>query len=766
MTINSTIRKAGPFIGNGTASSFPFTYKVFQASDLDVVRLYKSTNVQTTLQLTTDYTVVLNQDQDSNPGGTVTLVAGPLATGYTLTMTSDVPNLQPTDLTNQGGFYPEVINDALDRATIQIQQLQEQTDRTLRLPLSSTVDAELPKPSPNDLIGWDATGNALTNVHPGSLASVVAYATAYCDVFVGNGITTSWTLTRNPAVLYNLDVSINGSTQEPTRDYTLSGTTFTMTTPPPIGARVVVKYKEGLPNYEGDSQDVRFVPGGAGAVPRSVQDKERETVSATDYMTDTQKINVRTNSGTIDVTAAILAARAQSPSIYLPAGTYMVSPFDIPANTYIKTDGFATVIKRNPSVASGPATINVIGSNVEIESFHYVGDIATGTGEWNHGIMVNSKSATGAISNITLHDIYAENVRGDGAYFGANSGYPLSNVRVGRVSGNNILRNAVSVCGCNNLEIQSITATNVGLFVFDIEPDQYNTPATNVRVGVIQGKSAGVVPASVTAYAAGIQFGVVDLEPTIYGTNSTPAYASGGEQSWGLVLRNTKDIRVDSFKAKNFKWNALWVVSNPGELGVQDMDVGYIDVANCGFDETVYNCYIWGNVIQRMRVGSVVADASATANKAIFKGNPNLVVSNVKATLGSGCVLAANVTNLVLDNAVVTGGTLAGNVSNGVVKNVQIDGAELAGYCGPMIFENVTATCSGYIFNSPNDEHLLKNCTLNGSYYFEGFYKRQYTSAFRMGTNWLWVDGAGKLRIKSATAPTTDLDGVVVGTQT
>ena len=111
MTISSTIRKAGPFIGNGSASSFPFTYKVFQASDLEVVRLDTSTNIETVLTLTTNYTVTLNTDQNSNPGGTVVLVGGPLATGYTLTMTSDVPNLQPTDLTNQGGFYPEVINE-------------------------------------------------------------------------------------------------------------------------------------------------------------------------------------------------------------------------------------------------------------------------------------------------------------------------------------------------------------------------------------------------------------------------------------------------------------------------------------------------------------------------------------------------------------------------------------------------------------------------------------------------------------------------------
>lgn len=308
MTINSTIRKAGPFIGNGTASSFPFTYKVFQASDLDVVRLDQSTNVQTTLQLTTNYTVTLNQDQDSNPGGTVTLVAGPLATGYTLTMTSDVPNLQPTDLTNQGGFYPEVINDALDRATIQIQQLQEQTDRSLRLPLSSTADAELPPSAPNELIGWDATGNNLINVDPSSLASVAAYATAYCDVFVGNGITTSWTLTRNPAVLYNLDVSINGSTQEPTRDYTLSGTTFTMTTPPPIGARVVVKYKEGLPNATADSQDVRFVPVGTGAVNTTVQSRLRNVVSVTDFMTAAEIADARTSTPTLGVQAAVQKA--------------------------------------------------------------------------------------------------------------------------------------------------------------------------------------------------------------------------------------------------------------------------------------------------------------------------------------------------------------------------------------------------------------------------------------------------------------------------
>lgn len=145
MTISSNNRKAGPFIGNGSAATFPFTFKVFQASDLFVVRLTVSTGTQSTLVLGTDYTVTLNLEQDSNPGGSITLVAGALASGYNLIITSDIGNLQPTDLTNQGGFYPEVINDSLDRATIQIQQLQEQTDRTLKYPVTDpSTGTELP----------------------------------------------------------------------------------------------------------------------------------------------------------------------------------------------------------------------------------------------------------------------------------------------------------------------------------------------------------------------------------------------------------------------------------------------------------------------------------------------------------------------------------------------------------------------------------------------------------------------------------------------
>jgi hypothetical protein len=140
MTISSETRKAGPFVGNDSSTSFPFTFKVFKADDLLVVRADEA-GVETVLVQGTNYTVSLNANQNANPGGTVTLGTA-LATDTTLVLTSAVENLQPTDLTNQGGFYPKVISDALDRATIQIQQLQEQVDRSAKLPITNAADAD------------------------------------------------------------------------------------------------------------------------------------------------------------------------------------------------------------------------------------------------------------------------------------------------------------------------------------------------------------------------------------------------------------------------------------------------------------------------------------------------------------------------------------------------------------------------------------------------------------------------------------------------
>jgi len=171
MTISSTVRIAGPFIGTGTATVFPFAFKVFTAANLQVVRADSSTGLESTLILNTDYTVSLNTDQDSNPGGNVTLSAF-LAVGFTMVITSDIANLQPTDLTNQGGFYPEVITDALDRATIQIQQMADELTRSIKIPISDglSLDMELPPVSgrASKYLVFDANGLPIVSAGSGT----------------------------------------------------------------------------------------------------------------------------------------------------------------------------------------------------------------------------------------------------------------------------------------------------------------------------------------------------------------------------------------------------------------------------------------------------------------------------------------------------------------------------------------------------------------------------------------------------------------------
>ena len=165
MTISTELRKAGPFTGNGATTAFPFSFKVFAATDATVTVANTQGN-ESVLALGADYAVALNADQDAAPGGTVTLAA-PLSTGYRLVVSSAVPNLQPTDITNNGGFYPRVIEDALDRHVAQIQQIDEKVDRALKVAVTSPLgDQALPSPVAGMLIGWNESNDGLKNYAP------------------------------------------------------------------------------------------------------------------------------------------------------------------------------------------------------------------------------------------------------------------------------------------------------------------------------------------------------------------------------------------------------------------------------------------------------------------------------------------------------------------------------------------------------------------------------------------------------------------------
>ncbi|CAB4144479.1 hypothetical protein UFOVP456_44 [uncultured Caudovirales phage] len=138
MTVSTSSNRAD-HTGNGSASTFSFTFRIFADSDLTVTRLNPTTGVETVLALTTDYTV---SGAGSYNGGSITLVAGALTNGHTLTIVRELDILQATDLRNQGSFFAETHEDVFDRQTMIMQQLQEQIDRAAKLPVTSTEDTD------------------------------------------------------------------------------------------------------------------------------------------------------------------------------------------------------------------------------------------------------------------------------------------------------------------------------------------------------------------------------------------------------------------------------------------------------------------------------------------------------------------------------------------------------------------------------------------------------------------------------------------------
>lgn len=135
MTIATNTRKTSPFVGNDTLTELPFTFKVFAETDIVVTRRTTSSGVEATVS-PSDYTVVLNGDQNTNPGGTVTLDTA-LATGYTAIVGSDVPYTQGVVVTNQGAFYPSIITNALDKLTVLTQQLYDLISRCVAVSAAS-----------------------------------------------------------------------------------------------------------------------------------------------------------------------------------------------------------------------------------------------------------------------------------------------------------------------------------------------------------------------------------------------------------------------------------------------------------------------------------------------------------------------------------------------------------------------------------------------------------------------------------------------------
>ena len=167
MTLSTTTSRA-VYAGNGVTTIFSFPYRFLVNGDLEVT-LFDADGVPDPQVLTTDYTV-LGADLDA--GGSVTMIVAP-AVGQTLVIRRVVDLTQETDYNSGDAFPAETHERALDKLTMMDQQLQEQIDRSITVPLDNTTfSGQLPEIVPGNFVRINDAGTALefvTALDPGDL---------------------------------------------------------------------------------------------------------------------------------------------------------------------------------------------------------------------------------------------------------------------------------------------------------------------------------------------------------------------------------------------------------------------------------------------------------------------------------------------------------------------------------------------------------------------------------------------------------------------
>jgi hypothetical protein len=181
MTISNTLSSVGAY-GNGYATQFWFSFDIPDASCL-VVQLTDLSGITTTIPAS-GYTLTI---YGVGQGGSI-IFPSPPASGYMVTISRNLPMVQLSSISNQGGFFPETIEAALDYLTMLMQQISRQTLAALQAPVTDPVGVTLNIPGVlariNKVLVFDSNG--LPAVASAMVGGVVTEANMTANAALNN----------------------------------------------------------------------------------------------------------------------------------------------------------------------------------------------------------------------------------------------------------------------------------------------------------------------------------------------------------------------------------------------------------------------------------------------------------------------------------------------------------------------------------------------------------------------------------------------------
>lgn len=159
MTVSTDLNNAR-YEGNGVTDTFAFNGRIFSTADLAVDIITRATDALVETLTGSDYTVTIIGPESVS----VQVSAGKIPTGsQDILIRRSLGYTQPLRLPT-GTVFPAVdVENGLDRNVAQMQDIAADIGRAIKLPVTSSLtDIELPKPTPSEMIGWNAAGDNLT----------------------------------------------------------------------------------------------------------------------------------------------------------------------------------------------------------------------------------------------------------------------------------------------------------------------------------------------------------------------------------------------------------------------------------------------------------------------------------------------------------------------------------------------------------------------------------------------------------------------------
>ena len=304
----------------------------------------------------------------------------------------------------------------------------------------------------------------------------------------------------------------------------------------------------------------------------------------------------------------------------------------------------------------------------------------------------------------------------------------MSGVNVGNIRGDNIYRNVLSITGGSEIETESVVGVNVGLFLFDIETNAAQGKTENIRIKYAKGRQAGVIGTTSSDYCDNIVIDSLDLNPA-FSPRSTPSIPAGSNDNDLFVVRNTKNIKIGFARLHGFDRLAVTVITGAGEIGLETLDIGYLDIDNSSQTDATYTWSVGGDNTN-ITVGNILANSEQSGRWLFGPGVNSLVVSSGTISMASGAAFARDVQKVELSNvSCISGyGILVQNAGDTKLKGVDFNGERFTNYSTGVDVDYCTVTASFAPFVG-NNALYVKNSTINGVYYGDGEYIKETTTA-------------------------------------